>query len=78
MLKQCSQSFTQCLVFPQHQHASGRAFAFLAASISMGTGLPGVGVECGKRKGRMPRKDIEVSEFEEVEVDVTQAGLCEA
>jgi len=71
MSKWCLQSFAQCLVFPQHQHASGRAFAFLATSISMGTGFPGMGVECVKHKGRRPRKDVEVFEFKEVEVDVT-------
>ncbi len=67
MSKQHSQSFTQCLVFPQCQHVSGRAFTFLSASISMGTGLSGMEVEC---KGRTPHENIEVFEFEEVEVNV--------
>ncbi len=37
----------------------------------MGTGLPGMGIECAKREGRTLREDIEVFEFEEVEVNVT-------
>ena len=52
MSKWHSQSFTQCPVFPQYWHVSGRAFAFLATLISMGTGLPGMGVECVK-EGRL-------------------------
>ena len=50
---------------------SGMAFTFLATLISMGTGLPGMGVECAKHKERTLREDIKVFEFEEVEVDVT-------
>ena len=49
---------------------SGRAFTFLATSISMGTALPGMGVECVKCEGRMLQEDIEVFEFKEVEVKV--------
>ena len=39
--------------------------------ISIGTGLPGMEVECAKRKGRMSQEDIKVFKFEEVEVNVT-------
>jgi len=44
----------------------------------MGTGLPGVGVECAKCKGRTPQGSIEVFKFEEVKVNVAKAGLCKA
>jgi len=57
--------------FPQHRHTSERAFAFLAASISMGTGLPGIGIECVKHEGRMPWENVKVFEFKEIEANVT-------
>jgi len=44
-------SFAQCLVFPQRRQVSGVPLAFRAASMSIGTGLPGDGFEWANRGG---------------------------
>src|SRR6266571_3328085 len=51
MSKRRSQSFDQCPVFPQRRHVSGAVLFFHAASMSIGTGLPGDGLEWAKRAG---------------------------
>jgi len=48
MLKQRLHSFAQCPVFPQRQQVSGVALVFCAASMSIGTGLPGDRLEWAK------------------------------
>src|SRR6266567_7480067 len=42
----CRQSFAQCLMAPHRQQASEMALVLWAASMSMGTGLPGERWEC--------------------------------
>jgi len=49
--KRRSHSFAQCPVFPQCRQVSGVALAFHAASMSIGTGLPGDGFEWANRGG---------------------------
>jgi len=49
------QSWTTCPGLPQWKQV-GRSLPYLlAASMSMGTGLPGVGATCAKRDGRFWR-----------------------
>src|SRR5438270_891650 len=71
MSKWRSQSFNQCPVFPQRQHVSGAVLFFRAASMSIGTGLPGDGLEWAKRAGGAVRTDRsgigrQVAEVEEL------------
>jgi len=48
-LKRRLHSFAQCPVFPQRRQVSGVVLVFCAASMSIGTGLPGDGLEWAKR-----------------------------
>src|SRR6266568_6086882 len=47
----CGQSFAQCPMAPHWRQALEMALALRAASMSMGTGLPGEGWECANLAG---------------------------
>jgi len=63
--KRRSHSFAQCPVFLQCRQVSGVALVFRAASMSIGTGLPGDGLEWAKRAAGAARmgQDIARGQF---------------
>jgi hypothetical protein len=55
-----SQSFAQCPVFPHQRQVSGVDLALQAASMSIGTGLPGVGLLCANWVGGNVSADLDI------------------
>jgi len=73
------QAFAQCPAAPQRRQVSGAALAFRAASMSMGMGLPGEGLEWANRTGAVAGAGRWKTEVEEqVEGAGALTGRCEA